>query len=351
MPRIDALVVRLGGELVGNGSVEVYRVATPEQAGEGDLAFLANPKYLSRLKTSRAAAFIVKPAYRDAIGDDRPRIVTSDPYLYFARASQFFNPLPPIVPGVHPLASVRCTIPATVAIDAGAVVEEGAEIGENILIGANCYVGRGTRIGRGTRLAPNVTIYADCVIGENCIVHAGAVIGADGFGFAREASGEWVKIPQVGRVVIGNNVEIGSNTSIDRGALEDTVIGDGVKLDNQIQVAHNVHIGEHTAVAGSTGIAGSAKIGARCMIGGQAGISGHIAIADDVIVSGCTLVSKSIQKAGVYTACLPQQTHAEWVRNFAHLRHLDALANKIRLLEQRLEQQENEKTQRDTLKS
>ncbi|MCL2875382.1 MAG: UDP-3-O-(3-hydroxymyristoyl)glucosamine N-acyltransferase [Betaproteobacteria bacterium] len=342
MPRIDALVARLGGELVGNGGVEVRRVATPEQAGEGDLAFLANPKYLSRLKTSRAAAFIVKPSHRDAIGDDRPRIVTGDPYLYFARASQFFNPLPPIIPGVHPLASVRCAIPETVAVDAGAVVEEGAEIGENVLIGANCYIGRGARIGRGTRLAPNVTIYADCVLGENCIIHAGAVIGSDGFGFARETSGEWVKIPQTGRAVIGNDVEIGSNTSIDRGALGDTVIGDGVKIDNQIQVAHNVHIGQYTAVAGSTGIAGSAKIGARCMIGGQAGISGHITIADDVIVSGRTLVSKSIQAPGVYTACLPQQTHAEWARNFAHLRHLDALADRVRALEQRLKQQEKE---------
>ncbi|MDR2207706.1 MAG: UDP-3-O-(3-hydroxymyristoyl)glucosamine N-acyltransferase [Azoarcus sp.] len=343
MARIDVLTALLGGELVGDGSVEIHRVAPLERAGEGDLSFLANPRLLSRLKTSRAAAFIVKPAHRDAVGDDRPCIVTGDPYLYFARASQFFNPSPAIVPGIHALASVRCTIPATVAVDAGAVVEDGAEIGEDVLIGANCYVGRGARIGNGTRLAPNVTIYADCVLGENCIIHAGAVIGSDGFGFAREAEGRWVKIPQIGRVVIGNDVEIGSNTSIDRGALEDTVISDGVKLDNQIQVAHNVHIGEHTAVAGSSGIAGSARIGARCMIGGQGGISGHITIADDVIVSGCTLISKSIRTAGVYTGCLPQQTHAEWVRNFAHLRHLDALANKIRLLEQRLEQQEKPK--------
>jgi len=343
MPRIDALIARLGGELVGDGSVEVHRVATLEQANEGDLAFLANPKYQGQLKTSRAAAFIVKPAHRDAAGDGRPCIVTGDPYLYFARASQFFNPLPPIVPGVHPLASVRCTIPATVAVDAGAVVEEGAEIGEEVLIGANSYVGRGVRIGRGTRLAPNVTIYADCVIGENCIIHAGTVIGSDGFGFARDAEGRWVKIPQIGRVVIGNDVEIGSNTSIDRGALEDTVIGDGVKLDNQIQIAHNVHIGEHTAVAGCVGIAGSTRIGARCMIGGGAGISGHLTIADDVIISGATSIIKSIRSAGVYTGCSPQQTHAEWIRNFAHLRHLDALAKKVRLLEQRLEQQEKAK--------
>ncbi|MCL2644221.1 MAG: UDP-3-O-(3-hydroxymyristoyl)glucosamine N-acyltransferase [Betaproteobacteria bacterium] len=343
MPRIDALVARLGGELAGDGSVEIRRVATLEQAGKGDLAFLASPKYLSRLKESRAAAFIVKPAHRGMVGDDRPCIVTSDPYLYFARASQFFNPLPPVVPGVHSLASVRCAIPATVAIDAGVVVEEGAEIGEGVLIGANCYVGHGTRIGRGTRLAPNVTIYANCVLGENCIVHAGTVIGSDGFGFAREASGKWVKIPQTGRVIIGNDVEIGSNTSIDRGALEDTVIGDGVKLDNLIQIAHNVHVGEHTAMAGNSGIAGSTRVGARCMIGGQSGVSGHLTIVDDVIVSGRTLITKSIQKAGVYTGCLPQQTHAEWAKNFAHIRHLDALADRIRLLEQRLEQQEKTK--------
>ena len=340
MPRIDALVARLGGELVGNGGVEIRRVATLEQAGEGDLAFLANPRYQGQLKTSRAAAFIVKPAHRDSAGDDRPCIVTDDPYLYFARVSRLFNPLPPIVGSVHPLASVRSPIPATVAVDAGAVVEEGAEIGEDVLIGANCVIGRGVRIGRGTRLASNVTIYAGCVLGEDCIIHAGAVIGSDGFGFAREADGRWVKIPQTGRVVIGNDVEIGANTSIDRGVLEDTVIGDGAKIDNQIQIGHNVHIGEHTAIAGSTGIAGSAKIGARCMIGGGVGISGHLAIADDVTVMGRTTIMKSIPTAGVYAGCLPQQTHVDWVRNFAHLRHLDALASKVRLLEQRLEQLE-----------
>lgn len=342
MLRIDELVARLGGELAGDGSVRLRRVATLEQAGEGDLAFFANPKYLGQLKTSRAAAFIVSPAHRDVVAD-RPRIVTADPYLYFARASQLFNPAPPLVPGVHPLASVRCPVPATAAIDAGAVVEEGAMIGERVSIGANCYVGRAARIGPGTRLAPNVTVHADCVLGAGCIVHSGAVIGADGFGFARESSGAWVKIPQIGKVVIGDDVEIGANTSIDRGVLDDTVIGNGVKLDNQIQIAHNVHIGEHTVMAGSSGVAGSARIGARCIIGGQVGIVGHISIADDVVISGRTLVSKSIRVRGVYTGGLPQQTHAEWVKNFSHLRHLDALANKIRLLERRLEKQEKAK--------
>jgi len=342
MLRIDALVAQLGGELAGDGTVEVRRVATLEQAGEGDLAFLANPKYLEQLKTSRATAFIVKPAQRDAIGD-RPRILTGDPYLYFARASQLFNPPPPLVPGVHPRATVHAPVPLTVFIDAGVVVEEGASFGDGVSVGANSYIGRGVRIGRGTRIYPNVTIYADCVLGENCIVHAGAVIGSDGFGFARESTGAWVKIPQVGRVLVGNDVEIGSNTSIDRGTLDDTVIADGVKLDNQIQIAHNVHIGQYTAIAGSSGIAGSTHIGARCMLGGQVGVSGHLSIADDVAISARTMITKSIREPGVYTGALPQQTHAEWTKNFAHLRHLDTLANKIRQLEQRLAKRENTK--------
>ncbi|MDR0564932.1 MAG: UDP-3-O-(3-hydroxymyristoyl)glucosamine N-acyltransferase [Azoarcus sp.] len=343
MPRIDALVAHLGGELAGDGSVEIRRVATLEQADEGDLAFLANPKYLGQLKTSRAAAFIVPPAHRGAAGGGRPCIVTPDPYLYFARASRFFNPAPAVVPGIHPLASVRCWLPDSVAVDAGAVVEDGAEIGDGVLVGANCYVGHGVRIGGGTRLAPNTTLYAGCVLGTNCIIHAGVVIGSDGFGFAREASGAWVKIPQVGRVVIGNDVEIGANTTIDRGAIDDTVIGDGVKLDNQIQVAHNVRIGDHSIIAANTSIAGSVRIGARCMIGGHVAIAGHLSIADDAVIHGGTQIMKSIRAPGVYSSVVPQQRHADWVKNFSHLRHLDTLAHKIRILEQHLEHQENSK--------
>ncbi|HNQ75368.1 MAG TPA: UDP-3-O-(3-hydroxymyristoyl)glucosamine N-acyltransferase, partial [Pseudothauera hydrothermalis] len=198
-------------------------------------------------------------------------------------------------------------------------------------------IGRGVVIGEGTRLHAGVTVYHDCVIGKGCIVHAGVVIGADGFGFARERDGRWIKIPQTGRVIIGDDVEIGANTTIDRGALDDTVIGNGVKLDNQIQIAHNVRIGEHTAIAGCVGIAGSTTIGARCMIGGQAGIIGHLVIADDVVVSAGTLVTKSIRRAGVYTGNLPVQSHPDWVKNFAHLRHLDDMAARIRALEKRLD--------------
>lgn len=333
MFRLDELVARLGGELVGDGELSVRRVATLDQAGAGDLAFLANPKYLSRLKTSEAAAVIVSPKARDAV-TDRPRIVTDDPYLYYARVSALFNPPPQAVPGVHPLAAVSSPVPASVQIDAGAVVGADVDLGEGVVIGAGCSIGEGVRIGNGTRLAPRVVVYPGTVIGKDCILHSGAVIGSDGFGFAREKSGRWVKIPQMGRVVIGDDVEIGANTTIDRGALDDTVIGRGAKLDNQIQIAHNVQIGEDTAIAGCVGIAGSTTIGARCMIAGGVGIAGHLTIADDVVVSAATVVVKSIHKAGVYTSTLPLQSHADWVRNFSHLRHLDALADRIRALEQ-----------------
>lgn len=333
MFRLQELVDRLGGELHGDGNVAVARVATLEKAAAGDLAFLANRKYLSQVKDCAASALIVGPDAREQLAD-RALIVTPDPYMYFARVAQLFSPPPAVRAGVHRLAAVDCDVPASVEVGPGACVEEGVELGEDVVIGPNCFVGRGSRIGRGTRLYANVTVYHDCVIGEDCILHAGVVIGGDGFGFAREKSGAWVKIPQTGRVVIGNDVEIGANTTVDRGALDDTVIGDGVKLDNLIQIAHNVRIGDHTIMAGCAGVAGSAQIGARCMIGGQAGISGHLSIADDVVVSAWTLVAKSITKPGVYTGTLPLQTHGDWVKNFSHLRHLDALARRVRQLEQ-----------------
>ncbi len=338
MYSLDELVARLGGEVVGDGRVTVRRVATLDQAQEGDLSFLSNPKYSARLKSCRASAVIVGSAERGRHGssDGRPLIVASDPYLYFAKVARLFNPPPPAVAGVHPLAAVEAVVPSSVEVAAGATVEAGAEIGAGVSIGAGSYIGAGARIGAGTRVAPRVTVYPGCVIGCDCVIHAGAVIGSDGFGFAREADGSWLKIPQTGRVVIGDDVEIGANTTIDRGALDDTVIGNGVKLDNQIQVGHNVRIGDFTAIAGCVGIAGSTEIGARCRIGGQAGIIGHLRIADDVVISAGTLVTKSISRPGVYTANLPVQGHAEWVRNFAHLRHLDAMADRIRALEQRL---------------
>lgn len=332
--RLGAVVDALGGELVGDPATEVVRVATLESAGEGDIAFLANPRYQSKLAASRASAFILAPAARELT--DAPRILAADPYLYFARLAQLFSP-PRAASGiVAPSATVESPVPAGVEVGAGAWIGPGVTLGWGVIVGAGCRIAAGVEIGEGTLLYPGVSIYERCRLGARCIVHSGAVIGADGFGFARGPDARWVKIPQTGRVLIGDDVEIGASTTIDRGALDDTVIEDGVKLDNQIQIGHNVHIGRDTIVAGAAAIAGSARIGARCMIGGMVGVVGHLEIADDVIVSGGTVVSKSIRNKGVYTSGVPMQPHADWVRNFAHLRHLDAMADRIRALEQRL---------------
>ena len=335
---LDQLVARLGGEVVGDGAVAVARVASLESAGAGDIAYLANPKLRGQLAACQASALILRPDARDL--SDRPRILAADPHLYFARVAQILNPPPAVEGGVAPGASVASTLPASVFVGAGASIGVEVEIGEGSYIGPGCIIGDRVKIGARCRLHGRVSIYADCVIGDDAIIHAGAVIGADGLGFAREKDGTWVKIPQIGRVVIGNDVEIGANTTIDRGALDDTVIEDGVKLDNLIQIAHNVHVGAHTIMAACSGVAGSTRIGKRCMFGGQAGISGHLSITDDVVVSADTAVTKSILRPGVYTSNIPLQSREDWIRNFAHLRHLDAMAERIRALEQQLQQRE-----------
>ncbi|MDD5248310.1 MAG: UDP-3-O-(3-hydroxymyristoyl)glucosamine N-acyltransferase [Rhodocyclaceae bacterium] len=332
--RLDEIVARFGGTLVGDGSLAVSGIAPLDSAGPQQLGFLANPKYRSQLATTLAAAVIVAP---EAVADCRvAAIVTPQPYLYFARVAQWLNAPARPAPGVHATAVVETAVPASAAIGPHVWIGADATIGADVVIGANCSIGAGVVIGAGSWLHPNVAIYRDCVVGARAIIHAGAVIGADGFGFARETDGAWVKIPQTGRVVIGDDVEIGAGTTIDRGALNDTVIEDGVKLDNQIQVGHNVRIGAHTAMAGCVGIAGSATIGRRCTIGGGAVILGHLTLADDVNVSAGTLVAKSIVKPGSYTGTVPFMEHDAWLKNFARLRHLDAMADKIRALEARL---------------
>ncbi|NTV10257.1 MAG: UDP-3-O-(3-hydroxymyristoyl)glucosamine N-acyltransferase [Zoogloea sp.] len=331
---LGALVAQLGGDLIGDPALEISRIASLENATAGDIAFLSNPKLQPQLDASGASAFILGP---DAAGlTDRPRIVTRNPYLYFARTAQVLNPPKSAAVGVHPSAVVDSALPATVSVGPHVSIGRDCMIGEGVVIGPGCHLGDRVVIGAGSRLNAHVVIYDGCLIGERAIVHSGAVIGADGFGFARDADGSWVKIPQIGRVVIGNDVEIGANTTIDRGALDDTVIADGVKLDNLIQVAHNVHIGMHTAMAGQSGIAGSSRIGARCMIAGQAGISGHLKVGDDIVVSAATVIAKSVDKPGMYTGMLPQMPHGDWVKNFAHLRRLDSMADRIRQLEKRL---------------
>ena len=315
------IVARLGGEAVGEAAEPITGVATLDSAGPAEIAFLANPRYRGRLATTRAGAVIVGPADREA--GRTPLIVSKNPYAYYARTVALFNPEPEAEPGIHPFAQVHesAEVDASAEIGAFAVVGEGAVVGRGARIGSHSVLGRRVKVGAGTRLHPRVTIYDGCTIGSRCILHSGVVIGADGFGMARD-EGAWVKIPQVGAVRIGDDVEVGANTTIDRGALDDTVIEEGVKLDNQIQIAHNCVIGAHTVIAGCTGISGSVRIGRDCMIGGAVGIVGHIEVADGVTISGFTFVTKSIPKPGTYTSGMPVMPHAEWLRNVAHLKHL-----------------------------
>lgn len=340
---LGQLVNALGGELIGDPELRVSRVATLEHASHDSIGFLANERYLSQLRSVRAGAVIVGLAQRAAT--DLPRIVCANPYAYFAKVSALLNPAQPRKPGKNPAALVDDTAIVETDAEIGpyAVVEAGVHIGPRAVIGPGCHVGRNVRIGADTQLYANVTIYPSCKIGARGILHAGVVIGADGFGIAMD-EGRWIKVPQVGSVIIGDDVEIGANTTIDRGAMDDTVIEDGVKLDNQIQIGHNVHIGAHTAIAACVGVAGSTRIGRYCRIGGAAGITGHLTITDGVEISAHTLVTKSIEKPGTYTGAYPFETNRLWRRNAAGLRHLDELARRVTALEKRLAGQRRAKS-------
>ncbi len=318
--RLGDIVGSLGGELHGDPAMGIEGLAPLESAGPSQLSFLSNPRYGQQLAASKAGCVIVGPGMRDAALARGAAIVADDPYLYFARVTQLWKSrlAPPPGPAVHP----------------SAVIDPQAEVDPSARIGPLCVVERGARIGADTVLKSRVSVGEDCVIGARCILHPGVVIGADGFGFAPRG-GEWEKIEQLGAVRIGDDVEIGANTCIDRGALADTVIEDGVKLDNLIQVGHNVRIGRHTAIAGCAGIAGSATIGAHCTIGGSAGILGHLAIADHVHISSFSLVTRSIHKPGHYTGVFPIDENAAWEKNAASLKQLAALRERIRALEKK----------------
>ncbi len=320
--RLGQIVDALGGCLEGaSADTLIERMAPLETAGEGDLAFLNNPRYQSQLAASRAACVIVAPAMRAAALARGACIVTDDPYAYFARVTQLWvraqGQAP--APGIH----------------ASAVVDEQARVHPTASIGPLCVVERGAVIGAYTVLKSRVTVGERCSVGARCILHPGVVIGADGFGFARQ-QGQWIKIEQLGAVRIGDDVEIGANTCIDRGALEDTVIEDGVKLDNLIQIAHNVHIGRHTAMAGCSAVAGSTHIGAHCTIAGAASIVGHLQLADNVHISTNTVVTHSIARPGQYTGVFPMDENAKWEKNAATLRQLYKLRERIKALEQAL---------------
>ena len=326
----------LGGELVGDGSIRIARIGPLEGADANTIAFLANPRYRSQLDASQAGCVIVAADLREAVAARPAAILAADPYLYFARLTQWWAARTRVAPptGVHPSAVVdaSATLGAGVVVQALAVIEAGAVIGAGAMIGAHGFIGRGARIGAQTRLAARVTLGADCSLGARCIVHSGAVIGADGFGFA-PSEGRWEKIEQLGAVRIGDDVEIGANTCIDRGALDDTVIEDGVKIDNLVQIGHNVHVGAHTAMAGCVGIAGSARIGAHCTLGGGAIVLGHLSLADHVNISGASVVMRSIPAAGHYSGVFPIDENAAWEKNAATLRQLHRLRERLRALE------------------
>ncbi|MGQ5522974.1 UDP-3-O-(3-hydroxymyristoyl)glucosamine N-acyltransferase [Chitinimonas sp. PSY-7] len=332
--RLSDFVARFGGELLG-GDLAVRQVATLETAKPDEIAFLANPKYAKQLGSTAAGAIVLGEKARGLT--DKPRIVATDPYLYFARISTLLNPPKRPVPGVHPSAVLAADVMVNPSAYIGPFVsvEEGSRVGADCILEAGSRVGRNVTLGAGTWLHANVVVADDSQLGERVIVHPNAVIGSDGFGNAWTGDG-WFKIPQIGRVLIGNDVEIGAATSIDRGALGDTVLEDGVRLDNQIQIAHNVHIGKHTAMAGCVGVAGSTRIGAYCTFGGSAMILGHLEIVDKVNVMAGTLVGKSILKAGTYVGQYPVQSHEDWLANASHLRRLDAMAGRLKEIERRV---------------
>ena len=334
------LVDRLGGELIGERGQRIEGVATLESAGPAHISFLASHRYRRQLVSSGAGAVVLASEDRDRT--TAARIVVANPYAYFARVSALLNPEPARSPGIHPSAVVdpAARVAASATVGPLACIEAGAVVGERSLVGPGCILGRGARIGDDTRLVAQVTIYHDCVVGSRCLVHASVVIGADGFGMADEG-GRWLKVPQVGRAVVGNDVEIGAGTTIDRGALGDTLVADGVKLDNQIQVGHNVVIGSHTAVAGCVGIAGSTRIGQHCRIGGAAMLHGHLQICDGVVVAAGTTVQADITEPGLYDGFFPARPHREWMKNLARFNRLDELARTVRVLEARLEALEN----------
>ncbi|MBZ9558124.1 MULTISPECIES: UDP-3-O-(3-hydroxymyristoyl)glucosamine N-acyltransferase [unclassified Modicisalibacter] len=327
------LAQRLGATLVGDGERRVSGLATLSDAGPEDISFLANKAYLKYLPRTRAAAVLIHPAH--AAECPVPRLELDNPYLAYAELSRLFDPMAARpVSGIHPSAVVAdgVTLGRNVSVEAQAVIESGAELGDDVVVGPGSVVGADSVIGAGSRLYANVTVYHGVVIGERAILHSGCVIGGDGFGFAHDGGG-WHKIAQLGGVVLGDDVEIGSCSSIDRGALGDTVIGNDVKIDSQVQIAHNVRIGDHSALAGCVGIAGSTKVGRHCMLGGGVGLSGHLTICDGVQVTGMSLVTNSITEPGVYSSGTGAMHNALWRKNAVRFKQLDDIAKRLTRLE------------------
>lgn len=338
--RLAQVVEALGGDLVGSGDTPLQGLASLATAQARHIGFVTGAKHAEAMRASQAGALIVTPALAEEAAQQAALIVTPDPYLYYARLSQWWQARlrASESQGVHPSASVHpdARLGAGVGVGPFAVIEAGAEIGAGARIGAHCVIEAGASVGARSRIAPQVVLGADCSLGADCIVHSGTVIGADGFGFAPSKQG-WVKIEQLGAVRIGDAVEIGANCCIDRGALDDTVIEEGCKLDNFVHIAHNVVVGAHTVMAGCASVAGSARIGRNCLIGGDAKINGHITLVDGVQVSACTMVMRSVSKPGVYTGIYPFEEHGDWERTAASLRGLPKLRERVRALERKEE--------------
>jgi len=326
---------QLGASLSGDPALVVHGLAALQDAVPGQLSFLANPQYRKYLATTRATAVLLTDA--DAEGFSGNALIVANPYLAYGQLSHLFDRKPVAITGIHPSAIIAADaqIDPAASIGPGVVIEAGVQIAAGVTLGAHCVVGARSQIGEGGWLAPRVTLYHDVRIGRRVVIQSGAVIGGEGFGFANE-KGVWQKIAQIGGVSIGDDVEIGANTTIDRGALADTVIGNGVKLDNQIMIAHNVQVGDHTAMAGCVGISGSTKIGKHCMIAGGVGMVGHIEVCDNVFVTGMTMVTRSINEPGAYSSGTAMQPASEWKKSVARLRQLDDIARRLQQLEKRL---------------
>jgi UDP-3-O-[3-hydroxymyristoyl] glucosamine N-acyltransferase len=329
------LAERLGATLRGAEGRLIAGLATLQEAGPEQLSFLANAQYRKYLAQTRAGALLLTAT--DAEGYAGDALIVANPYLAYAQLSHLFDRKPQAAAGVHATAVVAADaqVDPTASVGAYAVIEAGAQIGADVSIGAHCVVGARSVIGEGGWLAPRVTLYHDVRIGKRVVIQSGAVIGGEGFGFANE-KGVWQKIAQIGGVSIGDDVEIGANTTVDRGALSDTLIGNGVKLDNQIMIAHNVQIGDNTAMAGCCGISGSTKIGRNCMIAGGVGMVGHIEVCDNVFVTGMTMVTRSITEPGAYSSGTAMQPAGEWKKSAARIRQLDDMAKRLRELEKQL---------------
>jgi len=341
------IVGALGGTLIGSADTAIDRLAPVATATARDLTFVSDLRYASQLSRTRAAAVVVPPGLQAQAVLRGPCVVTDDPYLYFARLTQWWRRVHEPLPAarIDPLASVHPDAVIGEGVDLGpfAVIGAAAQIGNGARVGAHAVVGKNARVGEDTRLHPRVVFGDHCVIGARGVIHSGAVIGADGFGFAPH-EGTWVKIEQLGSVRIGDDVEIGANTCIDRGALEDTVIEDGVKLDNLIQIGHNVRVGAHSAMAGCVGVAGSAVIGAHCTVGGGAVVLGHLTLADGVNISAASVVTRSIAKPGHYTGMFPIDDNASWEKNAASLKQLNRLRERLKAVEQAIAQASEQNT-------